>query len=34
MADTKKFLDLIKKHEAKYVDFRLTDPRGKWHHLA
>jgi glutamine synthetase len=34
MADTKKVLDLIKKHEAKYVDFRFTDPRGKWHHLA
>jgi glutamine synthetase len=34
MADTKKVLDLVKKHEAKYVDFRFTDPRGKWHHLA
>ena len=34
MADTKKVLDLIKKHEAKYVDFRFTDPRGKWQHLA
>ena len=34
MADTKKVLDLIKKHEAKYVDFRFTDPRGKWQHIA
>ncbi len=34
MADTKKVLDLIKQHEAKYVDFRFTDPRGKWHHIA
>ena len=34
MADRKKVLDLIKKHEAKYVDFRFTDPRGKWQHLA
>jgi glutamine synthetase len=34
MADTKKVFDLIKQHEAKYVDFRFTDPRGKWHHLA
>src|ERR1700722_16626714 len=34
MADTKKVLDLIKEHDAKYVDFRFTDPRGKWQHLA
>jgi glutamine synthetase len=34
MADTKRVLDLIKQHEAKYVDFRFTDPRGKWQHLA
>ena len=27
-------LDLIKKEEIKYVDFRFTDPRGKWQHLA
>ncbi len=27
-------LDLIKKDEIKYVDFRFTDPRGKWQHLA
>ena len=27
-------MDLIKEHEVKYVDFRFTDPRGKWQHLA
>ena len=34
MADTKKVQDLIKKHDVKYVDFRFTDPRGKWQHTA
>ena len=34
MADTKKVLDLIKEHDVRYVDFRFTDPRGKWQHLA
>jgi len=34
MSDTKKVLDMIKEHDAKYVDFRFTDPRGKWQHLA
>jgi len=34
MADTKKFFDLVKEHDVKYVDFRFTDPRGKWHHTA
>ena len=34
MADTKKVFELIKEHDAKYVDFRFTDPRGKWQHLA
>jgi glutamine synthetase len=24
----------LKEHEVKYVDFRFTDPRGKWQHLA
>jgi glutamine synthetase len=32
--DTKKLLELIKQHDAKYVDFRFTDPHGKWQHLA
>ena len=35
MADTEEgHVDLIKEHEVKYVDFRFTDPRGKWQHLA
>jgi glutamine synthetase len=34
MADTQKVLDMIKEHDVKYVDFRFTDPRGKWQHLA
>src|ERR1700733_3004337 len=27
-------MGLLKEHECKYVDFRFTDPRGKWQHLA
>jgi len=27
-------MDMIKEHDVKYVDFRFTDPRGKWQHLA
>ena len=34
MADIKKVMDMIKEHDVKYVDFRFTDPRGKWQHLA
>ena len=34
MADTKNVLDMIQEHDVKYVDFRFTDPRGKWQHLA
>ncbi len=34
MSDIKKVLELIKEHDVKYVDFRFTDPRGKWQHLA
>jgi glutamine synthetase len=34
MATSNKVLELIKKHDAKYVDFRFTDPRGKWQHTA
>ena len=34
MADTQQVLDMIKEHDVKYVDFRFTDPRGKWQHLA
>ncbi|HUL08685.1 MAG TPA: glutamine synthetase beta-grasp domain-containing protein, partial [Candidatus Acidoferrum sp.] len=32
--DVKKVLATIKEKEVKYVDFRFTDPRGKWQHLA
>jgi glutamine synthetase len=34
MSDVKSVLEMIKEHEVKYVDFRFTDPRGKWQHLA
>ena len=27
-------LNLIKERDVKYVDFRFTDPRGKWQHTA
>ncbi|MBM3524774.1 MAG: glutamine synthetase, partial [Alphaproteobacteria bacterium] len=33
-ADVKKVLQMIKEKEIEYVDFRFTDPRGKWQHLA
>ena len=29
-----KVLSLIKERDVKYVDFRFTDPRGKWQHTA
>ncbi|MDI9348594.1 MAG: type I glutamate--ammonia ligase [Candidatus Symbiobacter sp.] len=34
MSDIKKVLELIKENDVRYVDFRFTDPRGKWHHTA
>jgi glutamine synthetase len=34
MSDPKKIMEMIKEHDAKYVDFRFTDPRGKWQHLT
>ncbi len=34
MSDVKKVLETIREKEVKYVDFRFTDPRGVWHHLA
>ena len=33
-SEVKKVLDMIKEHDVKYVDFRFTDPRGKWQHTA
>jgi glutamine synthetase len=32
--DISNVMNLIKEHEVRYVDFRFTDPRGKWQHLA
>jgi glutamine synthetase len=34
MSETHKVMQMIKEHDVKYVDFRFTDPRGKWQHLA
>ncbi len=34
MANVKTVMDLIKENDVKYVDFRFTDPRGKWQHTA
>jgi len=34
MSHTQKVIEMIKEHDVKYVDFRFTDPRGKWQHLA
>jgi len=34
MSDVKKVLELIKEYDVKYVDFRFTDPKGKWQHTA
>jgi glutamine synthetase len=31
---TKKVLDMIKENDVQYVDFRFTDPRGKWQHIS
>ena len=34
MSDVKKILEMIKEKEVKYVDFRFTNPSGKWQHTA
>src|SRR5919106_2406334 len=34
MADPSKIKEMMEKNDVKYVDFRFTDPRGKWQHLA
>src|ERR1700722_16344487 len=34
MAKSNLVYDLIKKHDAKFVDLRFTDPRGKLQHLT
>ena len=34
MSDVKSVLNLIKEKEVQYVDFRFTNPAGKWQHTA
>ncbi|MGD9535726.1 MAG: type I glutamate--ammonia ligase [Alphaproteobacteria bacterium] len=34
MTDANTVLETIKEKDIAYVDFRFTDPRGKWHHTA
>ncbi len=34
MSSVKDVLQMIKDKDVKYVDFRFTDYRGKWHHLT
>ena len=32
--DVAKVMKMLKDGDVKYVDFRFTDPRGKWQHLS
>ena len=34
MSDVENALKMIKDNDVTYVDFRFTDPRGKWQHTA
>ena len=34
MSEVTEVLKMMKENDVKYVDFRFTDPRGKWQHLA
>ncbi len=34
MSDADTVMKMIEENEVKYVDFRFTDPRGKWQHTA
>ena len=34
MSDASTVLKMIKENDVRYVDYRFTDPRGKWQHLA
>ena len=34
MTTAKDVLKMIKENDVKYVDFRFTDPRGKWQHVT
>ena len=34
MSDVSTIQNMIKENDVQYVDYRFTDPRGKWQHLA
>src|ERR1700752_798911 len=34
MTTAKDVMQMIKDNDVKYVDFRFTDPRGKWQHVT
>ena len=34
MPDPKTIFEMIKENDVQYIDYRFTDPRGKWQHLA
>ncbi len=34
MTTAKEVMKVIKDNDVKYVDFRFTDPRGKWQHVT
>jgi glutamine synthetase len=34
MPDPKTIFEMIKENDIQYIDYRFTDPRGKWQHLA
>lgn len=34
MSDAKSIFEMIKENDVAYVDYRFTDPRGKWQHMA
>ncbi len=34
MSDVQTVLDMIRENDAEFVDYRFTDPRGKWHHMT
>ncbi|MBB4267418.1 type I glutamate--ammonia ligase [Roseospira visakhapatnamensis] len=34
MSDVSSILEMIKENDVKFVDFRFTDPKGKWQHTA
>ncbi len=34
MTTAKNVMKMIKDNDVKYVDFRFTDPRGKWQHVT